>query len=130
MLSFLVAVPMAKVVMDRMTIPVRIANGHGYPVKELAMNFLKFNYGVWSILLVEATRRVVIGGLFGGIVSILLMLTMLLAFVFSEATGVCYTNVKNYQKGTLAFCAVQWILISVSFLMGSSWVLTHSNQGY
>ena len=37
--SFLVAVPMAQLVMDRMSIPVRIENGHGYPIKELSMNY-------------------------------------------------------------------------------------------
>lgn len=121
-ISFFVAIPMAKVILDRMTIPVRIAHGHGYPVKELLMNFLKFNYGVWSVLLVEAIRRIVFGSWFDGVVSIMLMLVPLLASVFSEATGICYTNVRNYKKGTIGFCITKWFLISVSLLMGSSWV--------
>ena len=119
--SFLVAVPMAKAVMDRMTIPVRIENGHGYPIKELSMNFVRFNYGVWSVLLIEAIRRIAFGSFFDGFVSIVLMGGALLAYVFSEATGVCYTNVKNYKKGTVGFHMMKWILMSVSLLMGSSW---------
>jgi hypothetical protein len=122
MVSFFVAIPMAKVILDRMTIPVQIAHGYGYPIKELSINFLKFDYGVWSVLLIEAIRRIVIGSWFDGVVSIMLMLVPLLGYVFSEATGVCYTNVRNYKKGTIGFCITKWFLISVSLLMGSSWV--------
>jgi len=119
--SFLVAIPMAQVVMDRLSIPVRIENGHGYPIKELWMNFVKFNYGVWSVLLIEAIRRIVFESLFNGVLSIVLMLAPLLAYVFSEATGVCYTNVKNYKKGAVGFRTMKWILMGASLLMGSSW---------
>ena len=119
--SFLVAVPMAQVVMDRMSIPVRIENGHGYPIKELLMNFVKYNYGVWSVLLIEAIRRIVFESCFNGVLSIVLMSAPLLAYVFSEATGVCYTNVRNYKKGTVGFRTMKWILMGVSLLMGSSW---------
>ena len=119
--SFPVAVPMAKVVMDRMSIPVRIENGHGYPIKELSMNFVKYNCGVWCVLLSEAIRRIAFRSFFDGVVSIALMLAFLLAYAFSDATGVCYTNVKNYRKGTIGFCTMKWILMGVSLLMGSSW---------
>lgn len=119
--SFLVAVPMAKVVMDRMSIPVQIDNGHGYPIKELSMNFVKYNCGVWCVLLIEAIRRIAFRSFFDGVVSIALMLAFLLAYAFSDATGVCYTNVKNYRKGTIGFCSMKWILMGVSLLMGSSW---------
>ena len=121
--SFFVAVPMIKVIIDRMIIPVRISYGSCYPLKELSMNFMKFNYGVWSVLLTEAIRRTFCGNLFDGVMSIMLMSAPLLVYVFSEATGMCYTNVKNYKKGTVGFCIVQWVLISISFLLGSSWSL-------
>ncbi len=121
--SFFAAVPLAKIIMGRMTIPVRIERERGYPIRELSTKFVKFFYGVWSVLLTELIRRVVLGSVFEGILSITLMFGFLLAYVFSEATGMCYTNVKNYKRGTRGFCVLQWILISVAFLIGSSWVL-------
>lgn len=127
MVSFFVAIPMAKIVMDRMSIPVRVENGQGYPIKELSMNFVKFNYGVWCVLLIEAIRRIVFESFLDGVISIGIMLAFLLVYAFSAATGVCYTNVGNYRKGTIRFRILQWELICISLLTGSSWFFPHGN---
>lgn len=121
-LSFLATVPLAKNILDRMSPPVRIETDGGYPARKLFINFLKYDYGVWSVLSIELIRRIAFGGVFNGVVSMTLMCGWLIGYVFSTATGVCYTNVKIFRKGTRGFTLGSWLLISISILMGSGWV--------
>ncbi len=72
-LSFFATVPLAKNILDRMSPPVRIDNDHGYPARKLFINFLKYDYGVWSVLSIELIRRIACGSVFNGVVSMTLM---------------------------------------------------------
>lgn len=49
--SFVLAVPTVKIIMSRMSIPVQFEDGYQVPVKELIANFIKFDYGIWIVLL-------------------------------------------------------------------------------
>lgn len=121
-LSFFATVPIAKNVLDRLSVPVQAGNGCAYPVKRMFVNFLNHDYGVWSVLLIELIRRMAYRGVFSGMFSIVLMFAWLLGYVFTTSTGVCYTNVKDYRRGTFGFAVVSWLEIIVSLLMGSGWV--------
>lgn len=122
-LSFFAMIPLAKNILDRMSPPVRIEEGGGYPARKLFINFLKYDYGVWSVLLIELTRRIAYGSVFNGVLSMALMCAWLLGYVFSAATGVCYTNVKIFRKGTTGFAIESGLQLCVSLLMGSGWVM-------
>ena len=122
-LSFFVTVPIAKNVLDRMSVPVQIENGSVYPVKKLLVNFLKYGFGVFSVIVVEMIRRIAYCGVFNGVLSIMLMCAWLLGYFFSASTGVCFTNIKRYERGDIGFTIALWIEFTISFLLGSGWVL-------
>lgn len=122
-LSLLLAIPLAKDTVDRTLLPVSVEDGCNYPVKKLLANFLKRDYGIWSVLLTELIRRMECYGAFNGLLSITLMCAWLMGYVFSSSTGICHTNVKNYRRGTAGFAIMSWLQIGVSLLMGSGWIM-------
>ncbi len=122
-LSFCMAIPITKNLLDHMSVPVQIQNGRGYPVKQLLVNFVKCAFGVYVVISIEMIRRIAYCGVFNGVLSIMLMWAWLLGYFFCTSTGVCHTNVKVYRKGTLGFTVALWLLISISLLMGSGWVV-------
>lgn len=123
MTSFVLAIPVVKIIMTRMCIPIQFEDGYRFPVKELIASFIKFDYGLWIVLLIEFIRRIFYVGVYNGILSMCLMLLWLWGFVFSNSIGICHTNLKNYKRGTLPFEIIQWIKIIIAILMGSKWVL-------
>lgn len=122
-LSFFVTVPVAKNVIDRMSVPVQFENGRGYPAKKLFVTFLKRAYGVWGVLLIEMIRRIAYCGVFNGVLPIMLMCAWLLGYFFSASTGVCFTNIKRYERGAIGFTMALWIEFTISFLLGAGLVL-------
>jgi hypothetical protein len=123
MASFVLAIPVVKIIMTRMCIPIQFEDGYRFPVKELIASFIKFGYGLWIVLLIEFIRRIFYVGVYNGILSMFLMLLWLLGFVFSNSIGICHTNLKKYKSGTFPFEIIQWIKIIIAILMGSKWVL-------
>ena len=128
MLSFFTVVPVAKSILDLLHPPVQIEKGHGYPVGKLFVNFMRYDYGIWSVLLIELIRRIACCGVFTGVLSMALMSAWLLGYVFSASTGVCYTNAKTFRKGAIGFTVHSWLELGVSFLMGSAIILPRGCQ--
>ena len=121
-ISFVFAVLIVKIIMNRMVFPVQFQGGQ-FPIKRLLMGFIMFHYGVWIVLLIELFKRILYVDAFNGIISMMLMLPWLLGFVFSDSIGICHTNLKNYKRGSLGFEVIQWLKIIVTLLMGSKWVM-------
>ena len=122
-IAFVVGIPLAKVALDRMVCPIQIEEGLGYPIGKLFSNFFRYSYGLWGVILIETVRRIVTVGFMEGFLSTMLMMACLLVYNFSATTGICSTNTKTYRRGTIGFVVIQWLLIGISLLMGSAWVL-------
>lgn len=128
-LSFIVTIPLAKNVLDRMSHQVRIEDARNYPSKKLFINFLRHDWGIWTVLSIETMRRIAYYGVSNGVLSMSLMFVSLLEYDFSASTGVCYTNLKIFRKGTIGFAVVSWLTISIVLLVGSGWVVGNSFSG-
>ena len=123
LLSLVLVVPFAKKTIDPLICHVRTKETHVFPVKELLGNYIRDCYGIWGILAVEFIRRIFTLGPFVAILSMMLMSTSLLGYVFAVGTGVCLTNTKCYLRGSIGYAFYTWLLLALSFLSGSGWML-------
>jgi hypothetical protein len=123
LISLFLVVPLAKITIDPLIRHMRIGEVPVFPVKELLGNFIRDCYGVWSILALELIRRIFTLGPFVAILSMMLMSTSLLGYVFAMGTGVCLTNTKCYLRGSIGYAFYTWLLLALSFLSGSGWML-------
>lgn len=121
LVSFVITVPLAKIAFDRLIAFVgKECTMRCFPPKELVLNLIRNCYGVWIVMAIELLRRTFSMG-WTGCLSIVLMIIPLVGYFFSASTGVCFTNVKRYERGTIGFVIALWLEFTASFLLGSGW---------
>ncbi len=123
LVSLVVVVPLAKKTIDPLICHVRIGEVPVFPVKELLGNFVRDCYGIWCVLAFELVRRIFTVGPFTAFLSMMLMSTSLMGYVFAMGTGVCLTNTKCHVRGSMGYALHTWMLLALSCLLGSHWML-------
>ena len=123
LISFVLVVPLAKITIDPLICHVRIGKVPVFPIKELLGIFIRDCYGIWCVFAFELLRRMFTIGPYTACLSMMLMSTSLLGYVFATGTGVCLTNTKCYVRGSTGYAFYTWSLLALSCLSGSNWIL-------
>ncbi|MBQ3342627.1 MAG: hypothetical protein IJG84_12075 [Kiritimatiellae bacterium] len=123
LISFAIALPVAKIAFGRLIVfGGKECTMCCFPPKKFVLNLIINCFGVWIVMAIELFRRTISLG-WTGCLSIVLMIIPLVGYFFSASTGVCFTNIKRYEQGTTGFTMALWIEFTISFLLGSGWVL-------